>query len=200
MLVIREHQQALAQFELWRYDGDAIEHALIRSGARGDKARAMEEKGSRVVWYVEALSHLDLMTKYYAHMNWGDYHSDWPDLDAVPFFYTYAMETLAALPKNIAALREYKIYGDGSCKPAIAGPMPRILIQNRAVFAVDIHVFGEFGGHGERPLNESALIAEAQQLIQQTKSHLFRRRHCISLICPKTIAERMLWVSKDRGV
>jgi hypothetical protein len=134
------------------------------------------------------------MSKYYAHMEWGNYHSDCPDLDAVPFFYTDALETLAALPKNVKPLSEFNIFADGHSEPPRPGPIPCILIQEGAVFAVNIHVFGDFCGHGEPPLNHVALIAEAQALIAQTKPHLFKRRNAVSLICPKQLAEEMIWV------
>jgi hypothetical protein len=200
-MTITPEQEALAEFELWRFDGDSTEHALIPAGPRGARARALEAKGSRVVWRVAAKSHIDVMTKYYSHMGWGEYRSDWPDLDAVPFFYTYAMETLAALPKSWKPLREFKVFADGSSKPAIPGPaIPRILIQEGAVFQVDVQVFGDFGGHGEPPLNVDALVIEAQVLIERTKPHLFKRRACVSLICPKETADRMLWVSLERGI
>jgi hypothetical protein len=200
-MIITPTQGALAEFELWRFDGDSTEYALIPSGPRGDKARAMESPGSRIVWRVTGKSHTDVMTQYYAHMGWGDYHSDWPDLDAIPFFYTYAMETLAALPKSWKPLREFKIIADGSSRPQIPGPsIPRISVQDGAVFQVDIWVFGDFGGHGEPPLNVEDLMGEAEEMIAKTKPHLFKRKSCVSLICPPSMAERMLWVSKARGV
>jgi hypothetical protein len=124
-MIITPAYDALVEFELWRFDGDSIEHALIASGPGGDKARAMEAPGSRVVWRVTGKSHIDVMTQYYAHMGWGDYQSDWPDLDAIPFFYAYAMETLAALPKSWKPLREFKIIADGSTRPEIPGPSIR---------------------------------------------------------------------------
>jgi hypothetical protein len=200
-MIITPTQEALVEFELWRYDGESTEHALIPVGPRGDKARAMETLGSRVIWRVAGKSHIDVMTQYYAYMGWGDYQTDWPDLDAVPYFYTYGMETLAALPKSWKPFREFKIFADGSTKPLIPGPaIPHICVQDGAVFSVGVQVFGDFGGHGERPQNVKELMTEAQTLIAKTKPHLFKRRACTFLICPQEMAERMLWVSVERGV
>jgi hypothetical protein len=200
-MIITPTYDALVEFELWRFDGDSTEHALIPSGPRGDKARAMEAPGSRVVWRVTGKSHIDVMTQYYAHMGWGEYHSDWPDLDTIPFFYTYAMETLAAVPKLWKPLREFKIIADGGTRPGIPGPsIPRISVQNGTVFQVDVWIFGDFGGYGEPPFNSEELIAEAREMIAETKPHLFKRKSCVSLVCPPDMAERMLWVSKERGV
>jgi hypothetical protein len=201
MLIITSSYDALAEFELWRFDGECTEHALIPVGPRGDKARAMESQGSRVIHRFQARSHIDLMAQYYAHMDWGDYTSDWPDHDGVPYFYSYAMETLAALPKTWKPMREFKIVADGSSRPQIPGPsIPRISVQDGSVFQVDIWVFGDFGGHGEPPLNGTELIAEAQDLIARTKPHLFKRKWTVSLVCPPEMAERMLWVSLERAV
>ncbi len=47
----------------------------------GDDARKALELGSRLVWTVEAASHFEAMTKYYAHMGWGEYTTDFPDID-----------------------------------------------------------------------------------------------------------------------
>jgi hypothetical protein len=33
------------------------------------------------VWTVEASSHFEAMTLYYEHMGWGQYTTDFPDLD-----------------------------------------------------------------------------------------------------------------------
>jgi hypothetical protein len=41
-LIIPERYDAQAEFELWRYNGECTEHALIPAGVRGDKVPAME--------------------------------------------------------------------------------------------------------------------------------------------------------------
>jgi hypothetical protein len=201
MLIVTPNYDTLVEFELWRLEGDSIEQSLIPAGPYGDKARAMEEPGSRVVHRFQAKSHIDVMTQYYAYMGRGTYTSDWPDLDAVPFFYNYAMETLKSLPKIWKPLREFKIIADGSSRPQIPGPaIPRISVQDGAVFGVDVWIFGDFGGYGEPPLNVEELMGEAQELVARTKPHLFKRKSMVSLICPQDLAERMLWVSLERGV
>jgi len=40
---------------------------------------------ARLVWTVEAESHLEAMTAYWAHMGWGLYVSDYPDVDSQPY-------------------------------------------------------------------------------------------------------------------
>jgi hypothetical protein len=200
-LIITERYDALAEFELWRFDGESTEHAVIPVGPRGNKARAMEAPGSRAIHRFQARTHIDLMAQYYAHMDWGDYTSDWPDHDCVPYFYTYAMETMAALPKTWNPVREFKIIADGSTRPKLPGPaVPRISVQDGAVIGVDVWIFGDFGGYGEPPLNAEALMGEAQDLIARTKPHLFKRKSMVSLICPHDMAQRMLWVPLKRGV
>ena len=42
----------------------------------GDQARALMPRGSKLIWTVEAESHFDAMTKYYAFMGWGAYAAD----------------------------------------------------------------------------------------------------------------------------
>ncbi len=200
-MIITETQDALVEFELWHYDSEAVEYALIPAGPRGDKARALEAPGSRCVWRVRGKSHIDVMTQYYAHQGWGAYHSDWPDLDAVPYFYTYAMETLSALPKGWKPLREIKIMADGSTKPPVPGAaLPMISIQDGKVTFIGVWVFGDFGGHGEPPLNAQDLIAAAEVLIAKAKPYLFKRRSAVFLICPAVLAEQMYWVSLERTV
>jgi hypothetical protein len=200
-LIITERYDALAEFELWRFDKESGEQSLIPSGPRGDKARAMQGQGSRAVHRFQAKSHIDVMTQYYAHMDWGTYTTDWPYLDATPYFYTYAMETMAMLPKTWKPMREFKIIADGSTRPQLPGPaIPRISVQDGAVFGVDVWIFGDFGGYGEPPLNVEELMGEAQELVARTKPHLFKRKSMVSLICPQDLAERMLWVSLERGV
>jgi hypothetical protein len=189
----------VGQFELWQWEGECVELDLIRTGASGDQARSMLAPGAKKIWTVSGLSHLDVMTKYYAYMDWGEYRSDWPDLDAIPFFYRDAMAVLTALPKSIKPLREIKIYADGHRVPAIPNPIPLITIQDRAVWSVNVWVFGDFGGHGEPPLNEPELITMADELLRRTKPHVFRRLRA-ALICPIDIAERMRWVPAEEGV
>jgi hypothetical protein len=103
---------------------------------------------------------------------------------------------LTALPKSIKPLREIKIYADGHRVPAVSSPIPLITIQDRAVWSVNVWVFGDFGGHGEPPLNEPELMAMADELLRCTKPHLFRRVRA-ALICPIDIAERMRWLPAE---
>ena len=39
---------------------------------------------ARLVWEVEAPSHFEAMTRYYAYMQWGEYKSDLPEQEPMP--------------------------------------------------------------------------------------------------------------------
>ena len=66
--------------ELW----DAGEQGLtfFLAGPRGAGARALLSDGARLVWTVEAASHLDAMTAYSTFNGRGRYVSDYPDIDS----------------------------------------------------------------------------------------------------------------------
>lgn len=68
--------------ELWI---GANEQTFCLAGHLGDDARSLLEPDSRLVWTVEAASHFEAMTKYYGFMGWGDYTSDFPDVDQQPY-------------------------------------------------------------------------------------------------------------------
>ena len=53
--------------------------ARIFGDAIGDDAAMLE---SGLVWTVDAKSHLEAMTAYWLHMGWGNYASDYPDIDS----------------------------------------------------------------------------------------------------------------------
>lgn len=40
---------------------------------------------ARLVWTVSARSHLEAMQRYYAHMGWGEYSTDFPEIDGRPY-------------------------------------------------------------------------------------------------------------------
>ena len=65
--------------ELWIEPGD--EQTFVLTGPHGDAARALLAPGSRLVWEVEASCHFDAMTKYFEYMGWGEYTTDYPELD-----------------------------------------------------------------------------------------------------------------------
>ena len=71
---------ALVRHELWEED-DGDEQTLCFAGPMGDGARATLRPGARLTWTVEASSHFEAMTLYYEHMGWGEYTTDFPDLD-----------------------------------------------------------------------------------------------------------------------
>ena len=66
--------------ELW-LDAEGRE-TLCFAGPRGDAARAALAQPARIIWTVEASSHLEVMTQYYAYKGWPPYRSDYPEIDA----------------------------------------------------------------------------------------------------------------------
>ena len=61
------------KFELWLEEGSQL---FCRADSLGDSARAMLDADAWLEWEVEASSYLDAMTKYYEHMDWGEYRSE----------------------------------------------------------------------------------------------------------------------------
>lgn len=55
--------------------------SFILAGEHGMEARSLLESGAKLVWTCEAVSHFDAMTKYYKHMDWGEYTTDFPEHD-----------------------------------------------------------------------------------------------------------------------
>jgi hypothetical protein len=193
-------QTTVAQFELWRSEVPATSGlCLTRTGPQGDQARSMLSSDYELIWTVTGVSYWEVMTKYYAYMDWGEYRSEWPDLVVIPFFYEDAIKVLKALPKKVPPLSEISIYADGHTVPPVPSPMPLIKIQDRAVWSVNIWVFGDLGGYGESPLNEAELMDSAAELIHQTQPELLDRVESTALICPIDIAEKMLWVTKGKS-
>lgn len=69
--------------ELWVES--AGEQLFCLAGPEGEGARRLLQPGAKLVWTVEAASHFEAMTKYYAYMGWGDYTSDRPEIDRRPY-------------------------------------------------------------------------------------------------------------------
>lgn len=64
--------------ELWiEEDGQT----LCLAGPQGDDARSLLGPGARLAWTVEAASSFEAMTKYYEYMGWGEYTTDFPEVD-----------------------------------------------------------------------------------------------------------------------
>jgi len=68
--------------ELWI---ESTGQTFCLAGPNGDAARALLEPGARLTWTVNADSHFEAMTKYYEHMVWGTYKSDFPEIDSQPY-------------------------------------------------------------------------------------------------------------------
>lgn len=69
--------------ELWK-EGDT-EQTFCLAGPDGDSARKLLPPNAMLVWTVDAESHFEAMTLYYAHMGWGEYKSDYPEEDKKPY-------------------------------------------------------------------------------------------------------------------
>ena len=65
--------------ELWDEGQDGQTFCL--AGPKGDEARQMLGPAARKVWTVEAASHFEAMRLYYEHMGWGEYTTDFAELD-----------------------------------------------------------------------------------------------------------------------
>lgn len=68
--------------ELWiEEDGQTF----CLAGPMGDGARDFLGPGARLVWTVVAANHFEAMTKYYEYMGWGEYTTDFPEVDKQPY-------------------------------------------------------------------------------------------------------------------
>ena len=65
--------------ELW-IESDQ-EQTFCLAGPQGDEARSLLSTTAKLVWQVEASSHFEAMTKYYKHMGWGKYTTDFQEQD-----------------------------------------------------------------------------------------------------------------------
>jgi hypothetical protein len=153
-----------------------------------------------LIWTVEGVSDFEVMIKYYAYLDWGEYRSEWPDLAVIPFFYRDAIEVLKTLPKKVKPLSEISISADGQIDLPIPSPIPLITIQDREVLAVKIWIFGNFAKHSQSPLNEPELIVAAAELIRNIKPESLELVNSTHLICPIEIADRMLWMPEPKSV
>ncbi len=62
--------------ELWEDPESDGLYTFCLAGPRGEDARSMLSDSARLTWTVEAASHFEAMTLYYAHQGWGSYSSD----------------------------------------------------------------------------------------------------------------------------
>ena len=65
--------------ELWEDPESEGVYTFCPAGPRGDGARSSLSQSARVTWTVEAASHFEAMTLYYARQGWETYTSehDW---------------------------------------------------------------------------------------------------------------------------
>jgi hypothetical protein len=57
------------------------EQTFCLAGLLGEDARKLLTPQAKLVWTVEANSHFEAMTLYYAYMGWRDYTTDYPEWD-----------------------------------------------------------------------------------------------------------------------
>ncbi|UVM13479.1 hypothetical protein [Pseudomonas protegens] len=69
-------------YQLWMEPGDCQTFCL--GGPQGNTARKLLHPDARLVWEVEAPSHFEAMTRYYAYMQWGEYKSNLPEQEPMP--------------------------------------------------------------------------------------------------------------------
>jgi hypothetical protein len=65
---------AILKHEVW-IDPEGLTGVCL-AGKMGDAARSLYKPGSRPLTTIEASSHFDVMTKYYAMMGWGEYSTE----------------------------------------------------------------------------------------------------------------------------
>jgi hypothetical protein len=183
-------------FEIWVKEGLYV--SVCQAGPAGDQCRSMHEPGTELVHVFDARSELDHMQQYYDHVGFGTYQSPWPELAIRPFHFVDALENLGKLKKPLKPLHEIAVMADGSTSPVIPDPLPRIVVQDRAVFAVDVWIRGDHGGHGEAPINEADLIKLAEAHLDREAPELLQRVSSTFLICPSEIAGLMQWPAAGR--
>jgi len=61
------------------------EQTFCLAGPQGDAARALLSPGAKLAWTVTAASHFEAMTLYYEHMGWGEYTTEYPEVDKRPY-------------------------------------------------------------------------------------------------------------------
>ncbi|MPY21410.1 hypothetical protein FS373_06205 [Shewanella sp. YLB-07] len=60
--------------ELW--SENEVEQLFCLAGRGGEEARSQMEPDAELIWSISATSHYEAMEKYYQHMGWGYYASE----------------------------------------------------------------------------------------------------------------------------
>lgn len=72
--------------ELWQdVGGDWPELVFCLAGLHGNDARASLSPDAKHICTVHAVSHFEAVTKYYAFMGWGEYTTEYEELDREPY-------------------------------------------------------------------------------------------------------------------
>jgi hypothetical protein len=181
-------------FEIWQsVEGGCIATTVCLAGPGGDQARTMLEPDASLKLTYQAYSELDQMQKYYDYMDFGIYHSEWPDLAVRPYHFIEAIENLTKLKKALHPLRQIIRRGDGSTTPIVPDPLPLITVQDKTVFAVGIWIRSEFGGHMETPTNETELIGLVEAHLRAHAPEHLEHVQSAAFICPVEFAAQMQW-------
>lgn len=67
--------------ELWDDSEDEGRWTFCLAGPMGNGARSLLGANARLIWTVDAASHAEAMTRYHEHMGWGEYTTDFPEID-----------------------------------------------------------------------------------------------------------------------
>jgi hypothetical protein len=68
--------------ELWL---ESTGQTFCLAGPAGNAHRALLGPDARCDWTVEADSAFEAMTKYYEYMGWGNYKTDFPEIEMQPY-------------------------------------------------------------------------------------------------------------------
>jgi len=55
------------------------------AGPFGDAARRELPENSKLIWSTEASCHFEAMTKYHEYRGYGEYTTDFPEMDTTPY-------------------------------------------------------------------------------------------------------------------
>jgi hypothetical protein len=92
-------------------------------------------------------------------------------------------------------MERIKLFADGHTEPAVPDRSVVILIQDgqvslgKLLLQNYVHAPGEI----EHPRNETGLALEARKLIKDTIPLVLVEQQSVLLLCPESLASKMLW-------
>ncbi|WP_299437768.1 hypothetical protein [uncultured Aquimarina sp.] len=92
-------------------------------------------------------------------------------------------------------LDRIKVYGDGKTIPKVASGTYIILIQEKTVQVGKLYLGEQYDFYMEidHPKNQSDLAILVTELIKEKKPEYLESENSIIVICPKYIADKMIW-------